>query len=61
MDEENNKGKNKIFNIAKILKKRRYKKDSSKKETHNKYNRDNIIRRFKVHYMISIFINRFFY
>lgn len=46
---------NKIFTIKKELKKGRLKKDSNKKGKHDKYQRDNIIRRFKVHLMRNIF------
>ena len=37
-----------IFNIEKIIKLGRLKKDSNKKGKHDKYKQDNIIRRFKV-------------
>ena len=45
---------NKIFTIKKIMKLGRIKKNSNKTGKHDKYKRDNIIRRFKVHLMKSI-------
>ena len=45
----------KIFTIKKIMKLGRIKKNSDKKGKHDKYKRDNIIRRFKVHLMNSIY------
>ena len=55
------KGK-KIFSIKKIIKLGRIKKNSSKLGKHNKYYKDNIIRRFKVFLMNNIydFINSSF-
>ena len=46
---------NKIFSIKKIMKLGRIKKNSNKRGKHDKYKRDNIIRRFKVHLMKSIY------
>ena len=46
----------KIFSIKKIKKLGRIKKDSKKSGKHDKYKRDNIIRKFKVHLMQSIYI-----
>ena len=46
---------NKIFTIKKIMKLGRIKKNSNKTGKHDKYKRDNIIRRFKVHLMKSIY------
>ena len=45
----------KIFTIKKLMKLGRIKKESGKKGKHDKYKRDNIIRRFKVHLMNSIY------
>ena len=45
----------KIFTIKKLMKLGRIKKESGKKGKHDKYKRDNIIRRFKVHLMKSIY------
>lgn len=50
-----NKKNNKIFNIEKKIKKGRHTKNSNKKGKHDKYQRDNLIRRFKVHLMSHIF------
>ena len=52
----------KIFSIKKKKKLGRIKKNSNKKGKHNKFKRDNIIRRFKVHLMknISDYINSSF-
>ena len=50
----NNK-KGPIFNIEKVIKLGRIKKNSNKKGKHNKYNKDNIIRRFKVFIMKNIY------
>ncbi len=50
----NDKG-NKIFSIRKVAKLGRIKKTSNKKGKHNKFKRDNIIRRFKVHFMQSVY------
>ena len=47
---------NKIFTIKKIMKLGRIKKNSNKRGKHDKYQRDNIIRRFKVHLMKSIYL-----
>ena len=47
--------KDPIFNIEKIIKLGRIKKNSNKKGKHNKYHRDNIIRRFKVFIMKNIY------
>ena len=46
---------NKLFTIKKIKKLGRIKKNSNKTGKHDKYQRDNIIRRFKVHLMKSIY------
>ena len=53
---------NKIFNIKKIIKLGRIKKFSCKRRKHDKYKRDNIIRRFKVHLIKNIlnFVNSCF-
>ena len=51
----NENGSNKIFSIKKIMKLGRIKKNSNKRGKHDKYKRDNIIRRFKVHLMKSIY------
>ena len=53
---------NKIFSIKKKVKLGRIKKNSNKQGKHNKYYKDNIIRRFKVHLMNNIydFINSSF-
>ena len=45
----------KIFSIAKKMKLGRNKKNSQKKGKHNKFRQDNIIKRFKVHLMKSIY------
>ena len=47
--------KNLIFNIEKVLKLGRIKKNSKKIGKHDKYKRDNIIRRFKVFLIRNIF------
>ena len=47
--------KNIIFNIEKVLKLGRIKKGSNKKGKHDKFQKDNIIRRFKVFLMKNIF------
>ena len=47
--------KDKIFKIKKALKLGRKKKNSSKKGKHDKFQKDNIIRRFKVFLMRNIF------
>ena len=54
--------KDKVFSIKKIKKLGRIKKNSHKKGKHDKYNRDNIIRKFKVKLMNSLYdyINRSF-
>ena len=54
--------KDKIFSIKKIRKRGRIKKNSFKKGKHDKNNRDNIIRKFKVKLMNSLYdyINRSF-
>ena len=54
--------KNIIFNIEKVLKLGRIKKGSNKKGKHDKFQKDNIIRRFKVFLMKNIFnyINKSF-
>ncbi len=54
--------KEKVFSIKKITKRGRIKKNSSKKGKHDKNNRDNIIRKFKVKLMNSLYdyINRSF-
>ena len=46
---------NKIFNINKVKKKGRIKKHRNKSGKHDKYQKDNIIRLFKVHLMNNIF------
>ena len=51
----NRNNKNKIFKIKKVLKLGRIKKNSSKKGKHDKFQKDNIIRRFKVFLMRNIF------
>ena len=53
---------NKIFSIKKKVKLGRIKRNSNKQGKHNKYYKDNIIRRFKVHLMNNIydFINSSF-
>ena len=58
----NRNNKNKIFKIKKVLKLGRIKKNSSKKGKHDKFQKDNIIRRFKVFLMRNIFnyINKSF-
>ena len=48
--------KNIIFNIEKVLKLGRIKKGSNKKRKHNKFQKDKIIRKFKVLLMKNIFI-----
>ena len=45
----------KIFTIKKMMKLGRIKKDSNKRGKHDKFKRDNIIRRFRVHLMQSIY------
>ena len=50
-----NKNKIQIFNIEKVAKLGRNKKFSSKKGKHNKFIRDNLIRKFKVHLIKNIF------
>ena len=54
--------KDKIFSIKKVTKRGRIKKNSFKKGKHDKNNRDNIIRKFKVKLMNSLYdyINRSF-
>ena len=54
--------KDKVFSIKKVTKKGRIKKNSFKKGKHDKNNRDNIIRKFKVKLMNSLYdyINRSF-
>ena len=54
--------KGKVFSIKKVTKRGRIKKNSSKKGKHDKNNRDNIIRKFKVKLMNSLYdyINRSF-
>ena len=54
--------KDKVFSIKKVTKKGRIKKNSSKKGKLDKNNRDNIIRKFKVKLMNSLYdyINRSF-
>ena len=54
--------KDKVFSIKKVTKRGRIKKNSSKKGKHDKNNRDNIIRKFKVKLMNSLYdyINRSF-
>ena len=47
--------KKKIFKIKKILKLGRIKKNSNKKGKHDKFQRDNVIRRFKVFLMRNIY------
>ena len=47
--------KDKIFKIKKALKLGRKKKNSSKKGKHDKFQRDNLIRRFKAQLMKSIY------
>lgn len=47
--------KNQIFNIKKTLKLGRIKKNSTKKGKHDKFQRDNIIRKFKVLLMKNIY------
>ena len=44
-----------IFSIKKVLKLGRKKKTSIKKGKHDKYKRDNIIRKFKVHLIQNIY------
>ena len=51
----NSNNKNKIFKTKKVLKPGRIKKNSSKKGKHDKFQKDNIIRRFKVFLMRNIF------
>ena len=51
----NNINKNKIFKIKKVLKLGRIKKNSHKKGKHDKFQKDNIIRRFKVFLMRNIY------
>ena len=53
----NSNNKNKIFKTKKVLKPGRIKKNSSKKGKHDKFQKDNIIRRFKVFLMRNIFIS----
>ena len=48
--------KNIIFNIEKVLKLGRIKKGSNKKRKHDKFQKDKIIRKFKVLLMKNIFI-----
>ena len=57
-----NKNKNPIFKIKKIIKLGRIKKNSNKKGKHDKFQQDNIIRRFKVFFMRNIYnyINNYF-
>ena len=52
----------KIFNVKKSKKLGRYKKNSTKKGKHDKYQKDNIIRRFKAHLSKNIlnFVNSCF-
>ncbi len=50
-----NENGSKIFSIKKIMKLGRIKKNSNKRGKHDKYKRDNIIRRFKVHLMKNIY------
>ena len=54
--------KGKVFSIKKVTKRGRIKKNSFKKGKHDKNNRDNIIRKFKVKLMNSLYdyINRSF-
>ena len=47
--------KGSIFNIEKVIKLGRIKKNSNKKGKHDKYHKDNIIRRFKVFIMKNIY------
>ena len=47
---------NKIFSIKKVAKLGRIRKTSNKRGKHDKFKRDNIIRRFKVHLMKSIYL-----
>ena len=47
--------KKKIFSVRKILKLGRIKKNSKKKGKHDKYQKDNVIRRFKVFLMRNIY------
>ena len=49
------KNKGSIFNIEKVIKLGRIKKNSNKKGKHDKYHKDNIIRRFKVFIMKNIY------
>ena len=58
----NTKIKGSIFNIEKVIKLGRIRKNSNKKGKHDKYHKDNIIRRFKVFIMKNIynFINNSF-
>ena len=51
----NNNNKKPIFKIKKILKLGRIKKNSNKKGKHDKFQRDNVIRRFKVFLMRNIY------
>ena len=51
----NRNNKNSIFKIKKVLKLGRIKKNSSKKGKHDKFQKDNIIRRFKVFLMRNIY------
>ena len=46
---------NKIFSIKKVAKLGRIRKTSNKRGKHDKFKRDNIIRRFKVHFMQSLY------
>jgi len=47
--------KNKIFNIEKSVKLGRLTKSSLRKGTHNRFKKDNLIRKFKVHLIKNIF------
>ena len=48
--------KKQIFLVKKIVKLGRIRKNSQKKGKHGKYQRDNVIRRFKVFLMKNIYI-----
>ena len=50
-----NNDKNRIFKIKKVLKLGRIKKDSNKRGKHDKFQKDNLIRRFKVFIMRNIY------
>ena len=55
INDSNSFKKDKIFKIKKALKLGRKKKNSSKKGKHDKFQRDNLIRRFKAQLMKSIY------